>query len=180
MSRGKSQAIQHNSALPKVGQSLRRLRLVCLPLRALRVRVMVCYVLRPSPANGYFGSRCSFCSFRRYAQGGVDPARPAGLPAAARTALLVPASAAQLPVRPRWGSPKARPSHRITSTNSLSITPHHESEIGIGNRGRTTFSISVRRKPWSVPYSPIVVCPLFPPYRSERYPPCTAQPSMRT
>jgi len=30
--RGKSQAIEHNSALPKVGQSLRRLRLVCLPL----------------------------------------------------------------------------------------------------------------------------------------------------
>jgi hypothetical protein len=53
--RGKSQAIEHNSALPKVGQSLRRLRLVCLPLRALRVRVMVCYVLRPGPDKDYFG-----------------------------------------------------------------------------------------------------------------------------
>lgn len=47
--RGKSPAIQHNSALPKAGQSLRRASLDGLPLRALRVRVMVCYVLRPSP-----------------------------------------------------------------------------------------------------------------------------------
>jgi hypothetical protein len=38
----------------------------------MRVRVMVCYVLRPSPDNGYFGSRCSGCLFGRYAQGGVD------------------------------------------------------------------------------------------------------------
>jgi hypothetical protein len=48
------------------------------PLRALRVRVMVCYVLRPSPDNGYFSSRCSGCLFRRCALGGGDsPARPA-------------------------------------------------------------------------------------------------------
>jgi hypothetical protein len=70
--RGKSQAIEHNSALPKVGQSLRRASLGGLPLRALRVRVMVCYVLRPSPDNGYFGSRCSRGLFGRCAQGGVD------------------------------------------------------------------------------------------------------------
>jgi hypothetical protein len=49
--RGKSQAIQHNSALPKAGQSLRRASLGGLPLRALRVRVMVCYVLRPFAAH---------------------------------------------------------------------------------------------------------------------------------
>lgn len=36
---------------PKSGQSLRRLRFVARPLRALRVRVMVCYVLRPQPSN---------------------------------------------------------------------------------------------------------------------------------
>ena len=53
--RGKSQAIEHNRALPKVGQSLRRASLGGLPLRALRVRVMVGYVLRPSPDNSYFG-----------------------------------------------------------------------------------------------------------------------------
>jgi hypothetical protein len=49
--RGKSPAIQHNSALPKAGQSLRRASLGGLPLRALRVRVMVCYVLRPFAAH---------------------------------------------------------------------------------------------------------------------------------
>ena len=59
-----------------------------------RVRVMVCYVLRPSPDNSYFGLRCSICLFGCCAQCGVGPpparppARPAGLPAAARTALL--------------------------------------------------------------------------------------------
>jgi len=53
--RGKSPAIEHNRALPKVGQSLRRLRLVAYRLRALRVRVMVGYVLRPSPDKGYVG-----------------------------------------------------------------------------------------------------------------------------
>ena len=36
---------------PKSGQSLRRLRFVARPLCALRVRVMVCYVLRPCAAN---------------------------------------------------------------------------------------------------------------------------------
>ena len=36
---------------PKSGQSLRRLRFVARPLRALRVRVMVCYVLRPCAAK---------------------------------------------------------------------------------------------------------------------------------
>ena len=54
-SRGKSQAIEHNRALPKVGQSLRMASLGGLPLRARRVRVMVGYVLRPSPDNSYFG-----------------------------------------------------------------------------------------------------------------------------
>ena len=71
--RGKSQAIEHNSALPKIGQSLCRASLGGRPLRALRVRVMVCYVLRPSPDNGYFSSPCSVCLFRRFAQCGIDP-----------------------------------------------------------------------------------------------------------
>lgn len=53
--RGKSQAIEHNRALPKVGQSLRMASLCGLPLRALRVRVMVGYVLRPGPDKGYIG-----------------------------------------------------------------------------------------------------------------------------
>ena len=53
--RGKSQAIEHNRALPKAGQSLRGAALGGLPLRALRVRVMVGYVLRPSPDNSYVG-----------------------------------------------------------------------------------------------------------------------------
>jgi hypothetical protein len=53
--RGKSQAIEHNRTLPKVRQSLRWLRLVAYRLRALRVRVMVGYVLRPSPDNSYVG-----------------------------------------------------------------------------------------------------------------------------
>ena len=53
--RGKSQAIEHNRALPKVGQSLRIASLGGLPLRALRVRVMVGYVLRPSLDKGYVG-----------------------------------------------------------------------------------------------------------------------------
>ena len=54
--RGKSQAIEHNRALPKVGRGPLPLRsLPSLPLRALRVRVMVGYVLRPSPDKGYFG-----------------------------------------------------------------------------------------------------------------------------
>lgn len=48
-------AIEHNRALPKVGQSLRRASLDGLPLRALRVRVMVGYVLRPGPDKGYVG-----------------------------------------------------------------------------------------------------------------------------
>ena len=55
--RGKSQAIEHNRALPKVRQSLRRASLCGLPLRALWVRVMVGYVLRPSPDNSYIGVR---------------------------------------------------------------------------------------------------------------------------
>ena len=77
---------------------------------------MVGYVLRPSPATATAASRTLLNSLigalalarqcvglvRRYAQGGVwFPARPARLPAAARTALLVPASAAPLPVRPK-------------------------------------------------------------------------------
>jgi hypothetical protein len=47
-----------NRALPKVRQSLRGLRLVAYRWRALRVRVMVGYVLRPSPDNNYFGCDC--------------------------------------------------------------------------------------------------------------------------
>ncbi len=76
------------------------LRFVADRWRALRVRVMVGYVLRPNPATALFCSRCSVGLVRRFAQGGVDPRPPCGRPTAARTALLVPASAATLPVRP--------------------------------------------------------------------------------
>ena len=65
--RGKSQAIEHNRALPKVRQSLRRASLDGLPLRALRVQVMVGYVLRPSPGKSYFSSLCSGFLFWRFA-----------------------------------------------------------------------------------------------------------------
>lgn len=46
---------------------------------------------------------CRLCPSARYAprRQARFPARPAGLPAAARTALLVPASAAALPIRPK-------------------------------------------------------------------------------
>ena len=47
------------------------------------------------------------------------PARPAGLSAAARTALLVSASAAQLPVRP-GGLPKNK-----------AITPYHQHQLSV-------------------------------------------------
>ena len=89
--------------------------------RALRVRVMVCYVLRPSPDNSYFGSRCSGCVYSGAVRKVVlIPARPAGLPAAARTALLVPASAAPLPIRP-GGAPQEQVRHRITSVDFYGI-----------------------------------------------------------
>ena len=44
------------------------------------------------------------------------PARPAGLPAAARTALLVAASTAPLPVRP-GGAPQNQANRRIASAD---------------------------------------------------------------
>ena len=65
--------------------------------------------------------------FRGYAQGGFGP-RTGGLPAAARTALLCsfPPKAAQLPVR-SGGAHREHGQNRITSTDSLLITPRHES-----------------------------------------------------
>ncbi len=54
------------------------------------------------------------------------PARPAGLPAAARTALLVSASAAPLPIRP-GGAPQKQGHHRITSVDFYGIKPRHVS-----------------------------------------------------
>ena len=44
------------------------------------------------------------------------PARPAGLPAAARTALLVPALTAPLPVRP-GGAPRKQVDRRVASAD---------------------------------------------------------------
>jgi len=81
--------------------------------RALRVRVMVGYVLRPSPDNSYVSSLCSVCSFGRHAQGGVDPSPPSrsacgGSHCVARCRLDSPASRP-----PRWGSPKpSQPPYR--------------------------------------------------------------------
>jgi hypothetical protein len=51
--RGKSPAIQHNRAFCKMQPVANRVGLVSAPLRALRVRRRVGYVLRPSPDNGY-------------------------------------------------------------------------------------------------------------------------------
>jgi hypothetical protein len=76
--RGKSQAIEHNRALPKVGQSLRSASLGGLPLRALRVRVMVGYVLRPSPDKCHVGSLRSAWLAWRFAWGGVVRFRAGG------------------------------------------------------------------------------------------------------
>ena len=77
--RGKSQAIQHNSALPKMCQSLRRASLGCPSLRALRVRVMVCYVLRPCAAKGV-SRRVAWVWLARCARGWHTPNLWAALP----------------------------------------------------------------------------------------------------
>ena len=125
--RGKSQAIEHNSALPKVGQSLRRLRLVCLPLARPAGSGNGLLCLAPQPGQQLFWFALLRLFIRAMRKVVLIPARPAGLPAAARTALLVPAEGSPASRLPRWGSPRARPSHRITSTNSLLITPRRES-----------------------------------------------------
>jgi hypothetical protein len=57
---------------PNQASRCAELRLVAWRWRALRVRVMVCYVLRPGPDNGHFGSLRSGCLFGRCAQGGLD------------------------------------------------------------------------------------------------------------
>ena len=64
---------------PKSGQSLRRLRFVARPLRALRVRVMVCYVLRPCSAKGV-SRRCAVVYLARFARGWHTPNLWAALP----------------------------------------------------------------------------------------------------
>ena len=69
---------------------------------------MVGYVLRPDPDKGYVGVAIAALGSSGAARGWCwCPPRPAGLPAAARTALLVPASAASLPSAP-VGLPKSK------------------------------------------------------------------------
>ncbi len=91
-------------------------------LRALRVRVMVGYVLRPGPDNSYAGSLCSGCSFRRCAQGGVDA------PPTLRVCLRRLALRCSFPPRqprsrpPRRGSPKSR-QRRIASADFSPLRP---------------------------------------------------------
>jgi hypothetical protein len=69
--------IQHNRALPKTGQSLRKASLGGLSLRALRVRVMVVYVLRPGPSHCAIQRALRVYPFRRCAQWWCGPpARP--------------------------------------------------------------------------------------------------------
>ena len=104
---GKSQAIEHNSALPKVGPVATQASLgVAYRWRALRVRVMVCYVLRPQQSQHRY-SALRVVSFSAMRNVELSLAHPAGLPAAARTSLLVPASATLLPIRPGGGLPKS-------------------------------------------------------------------------
>jgi hypothetical protein len=55
------------------------LRLMACRCRALRVRVMVGYVSRPGPDNGYSGLLRCVHLFGRCAHGGVEAARPAAL-----------------------------------------------------------------------------------------------------
>ena len=62
---GKSQAIEHNSALPKMCQSLRMASLGGPSLRAIRVRVMVCYVLRPFAAHPAIQRVRAFTAWRK-------------------------------------------------------------------------------------------------------------------
>jgi len=52
--------------------------LVAYRWRALRVRVMVGYVLRPSPDKSYFGLLRCVCLFRRCALGSVGRFRADG------------------------------------------------------------------------------------------------------
>lgn len=110
--RGKSQAIQHNRALPKVGQSLRRASLGGLPLARPAGSGNGRLCLAPRPGQ----QLCQFALlgflFRRYAQGGVDP------PPARRVCLRRLALRCSCPPRqhrshpPRRGSPNARPPSR--------------------------------------------------------------------
>jgi len=99
--RGKSPAIQHNRAFCKMQPVANRVGLVSAPLRALRVRRRGGYVLRPSPDNSYVSAAVAASAYSGAARKVALIPRPAGLPAAARTALLVPASAAALPSAPR-------------------------------------------------------------------------------
>jgi len=122
-SRGKSPAIQHNRAFCKMQPVANRVGLVSAPLHALRVRRRVGYVLRPGPDNSYVSAAIAAGVYsgamRKVA---LIPARPAGLPAAARTALLVPAEGSPASRPPRWGSPKSR-QRRIASADFSPLRP---------------------------------------------------------
>ena len=75
-------------------------------------------VLRPSPDNGYSGSRCSSCLFRRYAQGGVDPRPPS------RSAC----GGSHCVARSRRRQPRF-PSAPVGLPKSEAITPYHQHQL---------------------------------------------------
>lgn len=113
--------IEHNRALPKPGQSLRKLRLVAWRWRALRVRVMVGYVWRPGPSAAVpttFAPLTAAWRARAARQHGMfsqalrarwrNKPPPAHVVRAGRLALRCsfPPVPAAVPVRPQGGSPK--------------------------------------------------------------------------
>ena len=97
-------AIKHNRALCKA-QAFASLRCArcSVPLRALRVRIMVGYVLRPSPDNSYFSA-----AYAAFVYSGAARARWCGSPPAQRVGLRRLALRCSFPPRP----PRSRPPQR--------------------------------------------------------------------
>lgn len=113
--RGKSQAIKHNRALPKVGQSLRMASLGGLPLRALRVRVMVGYVLRPSPDKRYVGAAIAAWAYSGAARKVALIPRPPGGSACGGSHCVARSRLGRLASRPPRRAPK--PNRRVASAD---------------------------------------------------------------
>lgn len=123
--RGKSQVIEHNRALPKVGQSLRRASLGGLPLRALRVRVMVGYVLRPSPDNSYVSLLCSACYSGATRKVALIPRPPGGSACGGSHCVARFRLGSTAPVRPA-GTPQTQ-DRRLASADFLITVPPAQS-----------------------------------------------------
>ena len=90
------------------------------------------------------------CPFRRYALGGIEPRPPPGLPATARTALLVPASAASLPSAPE-GLPKTqalcrqlRLFYHVPTGSKVAIADFRLRKVSDDNRPKTALRSYLR------------------------------------